>query len=193
VSLDSRHTRALAIASGVIVVVVAVIAIELQSPGGHLERAMISPAPTGQQSPTSTPRVRLLARRDPFSPPPELSTASPSVFGPRETRTESAPPGGSTSAAPPIAPPSSTPPAPPSCGEAPILACRVIGAHIVRVARIAKRNHEPVADLVVDARPYPGLRSGERFGHGFKLIGFNEATCARIVFRDAGFTMCERP
>jgi hypothetical protein len=189
-SLDPRHSRALAVAA-VLVVGVAVFALEVRSPGGRPRHALLTPAPAATRSPASNGRVRLLSRRDPFSPPPELVTASPGVAGPTETETENAGLGTTTSPPSSAAPPTS-PPAPPSCGQAPILTCRVVGDHVVRVVRIAKRNHEPVADLVVDARPYSDLRSGERFARAFRLVGFNAAGCARVVLRDAGFTLCDR-
>jgi hypothetical protein len=192
-SLDRRHRRALAVGAGVLLLAVVVIALDVSSPSGRTRDASFSPVPAVTQSPASNGRVRLLARRDPFSPPPELATASPRVAGPSDTRTDNAAPESSTPSPPSTAPPPSTPPAQPSCGGAPILRCRVVGGHVVRVARIAKLNHEPVADLVVDARPYSGLRPGERFAHGFRLVGFNADACARIVVRDAGVTLCDRP
>jgi hypothetical protein len=66
-----------------------------------------------------------------------------------------------------------------------------VGNHIVLLERVFKRHHKPRADVKVDRKIYKGLKEGDRFAHHFKLVGFNEQSCPKIVFGDEGFTLCE--
>jgi hypothetical protein len=67
-----------------------------------------------------------------------------------------------------------------------------VGGHVIVLLRVLGRHPRPSVDLELDGDPVTNVRRGERFVGGFKLVGFNEALCPRIVFGEEGFTLCER-
>ena len=150
-----------------------------------------SPAPVPVSTAPTTMPARVLSGRDPFSPPPALQTANPSPSPDDHTPGSVAPePTGTGSGS---TPPTSTPPPapPPDCGSARPSECRRVGAHVIVLLRVLSR-HRPSVDLELDGDPLSNVRQGDRFGDGFKLVGFNDSLCPRIVFGNEGLTLCER-
>ena len=151
-----------------------------------------APGP-GSSAPSTTP-ARVLSNRDPFSPPPALQTRTPSTDPPFDDQPPDAispEPTGSGSF--PAPPPTTMPPTtmPPDCGNARPSECRRVGSHVIVLLRVLGRHPRPSVDLEVDGDPVTNVRGGDRFAGGFKLVGFNDALCPRIVFREEGFTLCE--
>lgn len=194
--LSSRDRRMLTTAGSVVVGIV-VMAVAFGLLRGDLDprpRAVgLAPVPSST-APTTVP-IRVLSDRDPFSPPPALQTANPSPSLDDRTPGSVAPepPGtGSPSAPPTPAPPSTTPPAPPHCGSARPSECHRVGVHVIVLTRVLSRHPRPSVDLELDGDPVTNVRQGDRFGDGFKLVGFNDSLCPRIVFGEEGFTLCKR-
>lgn len=146
----------------------------------------------GSSAPSTMP-ARVLSERDPFSPPPALQTPNPSTGPPLHDRPPDAispEPTGTGSFTPPPTP-TSTPTPPPDCGDARPSECRRVGSHVIVLLRVLSRHPRPSVDLELDGDPVTNVRRGDRFAGGFKLVGFNDALCPRIVFGEEGFTLCE--
>ena len=150
-----------------------------------------APGP-GSSAPSTMP-ARVLSDRDPFSPPPALQAPTPSTEPPLDDQPPDAispEPTGTGSSTPP--PPSTMPPTPPpDCGDAQQSECRRVGSHVIVLLRVLGRHPRPSVDLEVDGDPVTSIRGGDRVAGGFKLVGFNDALCPRIVFGEEGFTLCE--
>ena len=68
----------------------------------------------------------------------------------------------------------------------------MVGKHVVVLLKVYKRHHKPVSDIKVDKKTYKRLKEGDRFAHNFKLVGFNDQICPRVIFGEQGFTLCEK-
>jgi hypothetical protein len=195
--LSGRDRRMLTIAGSVVagIVVMAVAFGLLRGDRDPRHRAVgHTPVPVST-APTTVP-ARPLSDRDPFSPPPALRTANPSPSLDDRTPGSVAPEPtgtGPVSMPPTSAPPWTTPPAPAhDCGSARPSECRRVGAHVIVLLRVLSHHPRPSVELELDGDPLMNVRQGDRFGDGFKLVGFNDALCPRIVFGEEGFTLCER-
>jgi hypothetical protein len=200
--LSGRDRRMLTIAGSVVAgIVVMAVAFGLlrDDPDEHPRAVGLAPLPVST-APTTAP-ARVLSDRDPFSPPPALQTAnpSPSLDDRPPGSVEPVPTGtGSVSTPPTSTPPSTTPPTttspapPPDCGSARPSECRRVGANVIVLLRVLSRHPRPSVDLELDGDLVTNVRQGDRFGDGFKLVGFNDSLCPRIVFGEEGFTLCER-
>jgi hypothetical protein len=62
---------------------------------------------------------------------------------------------------------------------------------VILLLRVLGRQPRPSVDLELDGDPVDDVREGDRFADGFKLVGFNDSLCPRIVFGVEGFTLCE--
>jgi hypothetical protein len=156
---------------------------------------IVGRAPSQGSAAVATMPARVLSDRDPFSPPPALQTPNPSASPSLDEQTlqEIAPePTGTGGVSTPAG--STTPPAPPpDCGAAMPSECRRVGAaHVIVLLRVLGRQPRPSVDLELDGDPISNVRRGDRFAEGFKLVGFNDSLCPRIVFDEEGFTLCER-
>ena len=195
--LSGRDRRMLTTAGSVVagIVVMVVVFGPLRDDRDARPRA-VGPAPVPASTTPTTVPVRVLSDRDPFSPPPALQTANPSASLDDRTpgSVEPEPTGtGSISTPPTSTPPSTTPPAPPpDCGSARPSECRRVGAHVIVLLRVLSRHPRPSVDFKLDGDPVSNVRQGDWFGDGFKLVGFNDWLCPRIVFGQEGFTLCER-
>jgi hypothetical protein len=212
-ALSPRDRRILMIGGGVVAAALALFLIVNLLGGGSdtttaLPPVSVGPAPAPSVSPSPSPSVvQDFSGRDPFSPPAGLATAVASTSGAPAgggggggggggtipgtttfTSTPPIPPPTTTTSSPP---PTHTPPPPPSCkGEKPTV-CKEVRSHVVLLERVFKRHHKPEADVKVDRKIYKSLKEGDRFAHHFKLVGFNEQNCPRIIFGEEGFTLCE--
>jgi hypothetical protein len=203
-SLSSRGRRIVAFGVAVAASLAAIAFVIAAASREPPPRAGVRPSPAASTlAPSTSPRIRVVSTRDPFSPPPALDRASeaaspgaggrattpPGTIGEPPAGTGPSPPPTSPSPQPTSPPPPSAPP-PPTCDDAPARACFVAGPHVVELARVTKRHGSPLADLAVDDRPYPNVAEHERFARRFRLVGFNELSCAHVVFRRQGFTLC---
>jgi hypothetical protein len=154
---------------------------------------LVGRAPGPLSSAPSTMPARVLSDRDPFSPPPALQTPIPSTGGSLDDHRHDAispEPTGTGSFTPP--PTSASPPTPPPhCGDVSPSECRRVGSHVIVLLRVLGRHPRPSVDLELDGDPVTNVRPGDRFGGSFKLVGFNDTLCPRIVFGEEGFTLCE--
>lgn len=183
----------LTIAAGVVIGIVVIgVAIGLLR-GDEVGRPRIvdrAPVP-GSSSPSMTALV--LSDRDPFSPPPALQTPKPAVSPPLEDQTPGAsapePTGTGSFSTPPMSTTTSAPL--PDCEPARPSECRRVGVHVIVLVRVLSRHPRPSVNLELDGEPVTNVREGDRFGEGFKLVGFNDELCPRFIFGDEGFTLCE--
>ena len=196
--LSIRGRRLLTAAAGIVAgIVVIAVAFGLLRGGQEPRPAIVGRAPVPGSPPPSTMPARVLSDRDPFSPPPALQAPDPSA-SPTDHQTPGPippepTPTGSVSTPPTSAPPSTPPPAPPAdCGPARPSECRRVGGHVIVLVRVLSRHPRPSVDLELDGDPVTNLREGDRFAKGFKLVGFNDSLCPRILFGADGFTLCER-
>ena len=179
------------------------------STGAPTESPSVTPSPTPRET---LPPVSLAGSRDPFSIPPglELSTGgsvSPTTtvapgttttpptttFPPVTTfpPTTTFPPVTTTSTFPPPPPPTTTTTPPPGGGgdggEHPgnkIL----IGGHDVKLISVAGGRTK--LDVTVDGKLYT-VEPGATFDDNFKLVKI-DGTCARFLFGDQSFELCEK-
>jgi hypothetical protein len=195
--LSSRDRRLLTASAGVVAgIVVIAVAFGLLRAGQDPRPAILGRASVPGSPPPSTVPVRVLSDRDPFSPPPALQVPDPSASPTDDQAPGPMPPEptstGSVSTPPTSAPPSTTPPAPPAdCGAARSSECRRVGGHVIVLLRVLSRHPRPSVDLELDGDPITNLREGDRFVDRFKVVGFNDSLCPRIVFGTDGFTLCE--
>ena len=184
----------LAIAGAVVAVMVVIVAALGLLRGDEVaSQPLAGGVPGPDSSAPATMPARVLSDRDPFSPPPALQTPPPSTDPPLDDQPHNAispePTGTGSFTLPPT---STSPPAPPpDCGDARPSECRRVGSHVIVLLRVLGRHPRPSVDLEVDGDPVTNVRGGDRFAGGFKLVGFNDALCPRIVFREEGFTLCE--
>jgi hypothetical protein len=180
-----------AVVAGMVVIVAA---FSLLRGDEAAQAPLVGRAPEPGSSAPSTMPARVLSDRDPFSPPPALQTATPSTGASLDDHPHDAispGPTGTGSFTPP--PTSNSPPTPPpDCGDASPSECRRVGSDVIELLRVLGRHPRPSVDLELDGDPVTNVRPGDRFGGAFKLVGFNDALCARIVFGEEGFTLCER-
>ncbi len=161
-------------------------------------------APSVTESPTpreTLPPVDLAGARDPFSIPPGLQTASTSgSVGPTgSTGSTSAPP---TTAPPTTAPPTTPPPTfPPPTSPPPTSPPPGGGGGQNEPSHITIGGHDVMLESVngngkrlqveVDGKLYT-VEEGALFDENFKLVKIN-GNCARFLFGDQSFTLCEDP
>lgn len=159
----------------------------------------ITPSPTPRET---LPPVDLVGARDPFSIPPALQvtvTTSGSV-GPTGTTTTT--PTSTFTTPPPTTPPPTTPPPttppptsppptspPPPPPPPPEETDHVkIGGHDVQLLSI--NNNGQRLQVKVDGKVYT-VEEGALFAETFKLVNI-QGRCARFLFGDQSFTLCER-
>jgi len=157
----------------------------------------ITPSPTPRET---LPPVDLVGARDPFSIPPALQvtvTTSGSV-GPTGTTTTTptstfttppptTPPPTTPppTTPPPTSPPPTSPPPPPPPEETDHVK---IGGHDVQLVSV--NNNGQRLQVKVDGRVYT-VEEGALFAETFKLVNI-QGRCARFLFGDQSFTLCER-
>ncbi len=157
----------------------------------------ITPSPTPRET---LPPVDLVGARDPFSIPPALQvtvTTSGSV-GPTGTTTTTptstfttppptTPPPTTPppTTPPPTSPPPTSPPPPPPPEETDHVK---IGGHDVQLLSI--NNNGQRLQVKVDGKVYT-VEEGALFAETFKLVNI-QGRCARFLFGDQSFTLCER-
>lgn len=154
-----------------------------------------SVAPSVSESPTpreTLPPVDLAGARDPFSIPPGLQTTSTSGSvgptggtGPTSTST---PPSTTTTAPPPTTPPPTSPP-PGGGGGQEETNHVTIGGHDVMLESVAGNGKK--LQVEVDGKLYT-VEEGALFDENFKLVNVH-GNCARFLFGDQSFTLCEDP
>jgi hypothetical protein len=192
--LASRDKRMLAIVGAIVAGIVVIVAALGLLRGDEVARPPLAgraPGP-GSSAPSTMP-ARVLSDRDPFSPPPALQVPTPSTEPPLDDQPPEAISPEPTGTGSFTAPPTSTipPTPPPDCGDARPSECRRVGSHVIVLLRVLSRHPRPSVDLEVDGDPVTNVRRGDRFAGGFKLVGFNDALCPRIVVGEEGFTLCE--
>jgi hypothetical protein len=193
-ALSSRDRRMLTFVVALVVGMVVIAAALGVFRGDEVPTAPLegrAPAP-GSNPPSAMP-ARVFSERDPFSPPPALQTPTQSTESPLDDQPPDAISPEPTDTGSFTAPPTSTisPTPPPDCGKARPSECRRVGSHVIVLLRVLSRHPRPSVDLELDGDPVTNVRRGDRFGGGFKLVGFNDAVCPRIVFGEEGFTLCE--
>ncbi|MGZ8571787.1 MAG: hypothetical protein ACXWW5_06135 [Actinomycetota bacterium] len=157
----------------------------------------ITPSPTPRET---LPPVDLVGARDPFSIPPALQvtvTTSGSV-GPTGTTTTTptstfttppptTPPPTTPppTTPPPTSPPPTSPPPPPPPEETDHVK---IGGHDVQLLSINDNGQR--LQVKVDGKVYT-VEEGALFAETFKLVNI-QGRCARFLFGDQSFTLCER-
>ena len=173
-------------------------------PTGGVVAPTTAPSVTESPTPRETlPPVDLAGARDPFSIPPGLATGAPSgSVGPTETTT---PPTGTTTpptttttpptttTTPPTStttpptgtssPPPTNPPPPPPTDQI------TIGGHHVQLDAVANNGRR--LQVVVDHEVWT-VEEGALFAENFKLVNI-DGNCARFLFGDQSFTLCEDP
>lgn len=149
-----------------------------------------SPSPTPRET---LPPVSLAGSRDPFSIPPGLAPSGGSVS---PTTTATTPPGTTTFTTPPTTPPATTPPTttpptttptqppPPEEPGDKIL----IGGNHVRLVSVAGNGSK--VDVEVNGKVYT-VEPGATFDDNFKLVRI-DGKCAKFLFGDQSFELCER-
>lgn len=129
------------------------------------------PSPVPTETPTETPPpVLVVGGRDPFSIPPALLTTSPS---PGDGTTSPSP--GGTPTPPPTAPGGGT--------------STTMGGRTIVLLSIFTRDGEQLAQVEVDGTVFT-VSEGESFAGNFQLVSIS-GSCARFLFGDEGFTLCE--
>ncbi len=156
-----------------------------------------SVAPSVSESPTpreTLPPVDLAGARDPFSIPPGLQTASASgsvgptgSTGPTSTTTPT-----STSSSSPTS--TTSPTTSPSGGGGggggqQVTNHVTIGGHDVMLESVAGNGKK--LQVQVDGKLYT-VEDGALFDENFKLVKI-DGGCARFLFGDQSFTLCEDP
>jgi len=158
----------------------------------------ITPSPTPRET---LPPVDLVGARDPFSIPPALQvtvTTSGSVgptgtTTPTSTSTFTTPPPTTPppttpppTTPPPTTPPPTSPPPPPPPPETDHIR---IGGHDVQLVSVNDNGRR--LQVEVDGRVYT-VEEGALFAETFKLVNI-QGRCARFLFGDQSFTLCEKP
>lgn len=155
----------------------------------------VSPSPTPRET---LPPVDLVGARDPFSIPPALQSASGSVA---PTGTTTGTPTSTFTTPPPTTPPPTTPPpttppptSPPPTSPPPppppIETDHIrIGGHDVQLRSINDNGRR--LQVEVDGKLYT-VEEGALFDENFKLVNI-DGRCARFLFGDQSFTLCEKP
>jgi hypothetical protein len=174
-------------------------------PTGGVTAPTAAPSVTESPTPRETlPPVDLAGARDPFSIPPELATGAPSGSVSPTGGTTTTPPTGTTTpptgtTTPPTAtttpptstttpptgtsPPPTSPPPPPPTDEI------TVGGHHVRLESVAGNGKKLKID--VDGELWT-VEEGALFAENFKLVNIDDG-CARFLFGDQSFTLCEDP
>jgi hypothetical protein len=202
---DKRMLQVLAVVAGLAIVYFVVTTVlggdegEVAAPTGP---TVTGPAPSAtpsvSESPTpreTLPPVDLAGERDPFSIPPGLATGTPSgsvgptgATGPTTAPPTTAPPTtGPPTTGPPTTPPPTTPPPtqPPPTSPPPSNETTIGGHHLV-LERIAAADK---VEVRVDGDLWT-VEEGALFAENFKLVSI-DAGCARFLFGDQSFTLCE--
>jgi hypothetical protein len=156
----------------------------------------VTPSPTPRET---LPPVDLVGARDPFSIPPALQLTPSGSVAPTGTTTTT--PTSTFTTPPPTTPPPTTPPptsppptSPPPTSPPPppppVETDHVrIGGHDVQLRSI--NNNGQRVQVEVDGKVYT-VEEGALFDETFKLVRI-DGRCARFLFGDQSFTLCERP
>jgi hypothetical protein len=204
VPMSPRDRRALIIFGVVAVVAVAAYFLLLKPGGGGNEQPAAQSAPSpSTASPKPAPSVKakkksnkhtprrsrqpgpLVGGHDPFSPLINASAGGGTGPAPSGGGTSPAPSGGSSST-PPTVSPAGSPPATPSGGTG-----TRVGGHNVTLIDVFTRDGEQKAQIAVDGRVFV-VGEGEDFDGNFRLVSVTGG-CARILFGDQSFLLCENP
>ena len=206
---DKRMLQVLGVVAGLAILYFVITSVlgggggEVASPTGSTGGGPVPTAtPSVSESASPTPRetlppVDLAGERDPFSIPPGLATETPSgSVGPSGT---TAPPttGPPTTAppttfppttvppttVPPTTPPPTSPPPPPPTNEV------TVGGHHVVLGSIASNGKKLKVDVDGDTWT---VEEGALFAQNFRLVNI-EGNCARFLFGDQSFTLCNDP
>ena len=202
--MSPRDRRALVIFAVVAVVAVAAYFLLLKPGGGGGAQpvAQSNPAPN-TSSPAPAPSVKskkshhkqaprrsrrqgpLVGGHDPFSP--LINASAGGGTGPVPSGGGTSPaPSGSESSTPPTVSPAGSPPATPSGGTG-----TRMGGHNVTLIDIFTRDGEQKAQIAVDGEVFV-VGEGEDFDGNFRLVSITGG-CARILFGDQSFLLCENP
>jgi hypothetical protein len=175
--------------------------------GGELAEPPVDGGPSPTASPTVTvsptpretlPPVDLVGARDPFSIPPALQVTASGSVAPTGTATTT--PTSTVTTPPPTTPPPTTPPptSPPPTSPPPTSPPPPpppeetdhvkIGGHDVQLLSI--NNNGQRLQVKVDGKVYT-VEEGALFAETFKLVNI-DGRCARFLFGDQSFTLCER-
>ena len=197
--MSPRDRRALIIFGSVAVVAVAAYFLLLKPGGGGGSKpTALSTPTTSASSPAPAPSVRshkptprrsrppapLVGGHDPFSPLINVSAGGGTGPAPSGSGTSPAPSGSGTP--PPTVSPPGSPPPTPSGGTG-----TRIGGHNVTLIGIFTRSGERKAQIAVDGKVYV-VSQGGNFDGNFQLVSITGA-CARILFGDQSFLLCENP
>ena len=168
------------------------------STGAPTESPSVTPSPTPRET---LPPVSLAGSRDPFSIPPGLeltgggvaptttatsgtTTTSPTTISPTST---TFPPVTTTYTTPPTTTTTTSPPGGGGDGGEPgnkIL----IGGHDVKLVSVAGNGNK--LDVQVDGKVYT-VEPGATFDDNFRLVRI-DGKCARFLFGDQSFELCEK-
>jgi hypothetical protein len=209
VAMTSRDRRAL-IVFGTVALAALVAYFLLLKPGsgGEEQPAAVggpsvtknSPAPApsaGKKGKDHTPRrsrppaLPPVGGHDPFSPLVNVSAGGGTSPGTGSTSpapsggSTSPAPSGSTSSPPPVSPPGN-PGSTPSGGTA-----TKVGGHTVILIDVFTRSGEQRAQVSVDG-DVSVVSEGQRFHGNFQLVSIS-GDCARMLFGDQSFILCENP
>ena len=174
-ALTPRDKRALMILGGAAVVGVLVLFVMMLG-GGDGERAATTPPAGTQPLPEATatptpreasPRELTFTGRDPFSPPVVLVSPSGGA-SPSSTVSPTQSPTGGGDGGP----------------------SQNVGGRDVTLLNIFTRNGELRAQVEVDGTVYT-VSEGETFAANYELDSFTSQSCARFLYGDEPFTLCE--
>ena len=205
--MSPRDRRALLIFGVVAVVAVAAYFLLLKPGGSNSATPVAQESPTTQPSaPAPAPSVKskskksqkhsprrsrrqgpLVGGHDPFSP--LINASAGGGTGPVSSGGGTSPATGTgtgTTSTPPTVSPAGSPPATPSGGTG-----TRVGGHNVTLLDIFSRGGEQRAQIAVDGRVFV-VAEGEDFDGNFRLVSVSGG-CARILFGDQSFLLCENP
>jgi hypothetical protein len=201
VAMTSRDRRALIIFGTVAVAALVAYFLLLKPGGGGGEQpaaaggpsvTKTSPAPAPSAGKTHrTPRrsrppaLPPVGGHDPFSPLVNASAGGGTSPAPSGGSTSPAPTGTGTSSPPPVSPPGN-PGSTPSGGTA-----TRVGGHTVILIDVFSRGGEQRAQVSVDG-DVSVVSEGQTFHGNFQLVSIS-GDCARMLFGDQSFILCENP
>jgi hypothetical protein len=203
VPMSPRDRRALIIFGVVAVVAVAAYFLLLKPGGTNNEQPVAQASPTTQTSaPAPAPSVKsnkphkntprrsrrpgpLVGGHDPFSP--LINASAGGGTGPVPSGGGTSPaPIGNPSTSPATVSPAGSPPATPSGGTG-----TRVGGHDVTLLGIFSRSGTQRAQIAVDGKVFV-VSEGDTFDGNFRLVSVTGG-CARILFGDQSFLLCENP
>ena len=195
--LTPRDRRTLMIGGGVLgVLLVGFMLMNLLAGGGgdeaipSLPDITVPPDGTGPGPVTPTPSVGtspipVFTGRDPFSIPPELTSAPATTFS---TTTSTSTSTSTTSTTTTTTTTTTTSPPPGGSGDG-----DEVGGKTVVLLSVFTNGGEPMVQVDVDGQVFNGIGIGDTFDNGRYELRSVSGDCATFVFGDESFTLCVDP